>query len=82
MPKPHLFLFSTKVIYMVKLCMQMIHSLSFVWLYMQMIFSYLHGEGVHANDSLICMVKLYMQMILSHLHGEGIHANDTLSFAW
>ncbi len=49
---------------------------------MQMIFSYLHGEGVHANDSLICMVKLYMQMILSHLHGEGIHANDTLSFAW
>ncbi len=36
---------------------------------MQMILSYLHGEGVHANDTL-------------SVHGEVVHANDTLLFAW
>ncbi len=48
----HLFLFSTKVIYMVKFYMQMTH-ICMVKFYIQMVLSYLYGEGVHANDTLL-----------------------------
>ncbi len=86
-----LFLFSTKIICIVKFYIQMMRSLLFAWwssTYKW--YSHLHGEVLHTNDTLICMGKFYIQMILSsawwsstykwysHLHGEVLHTNDTL----
>ncbi len=66
-----IFLFSIKIICMVKFYIQMTHYLSFApW------------SSTYKWYSLICMVKFYIQMILAHLHGEVLHTNDTRSFAW
>ncbi len=40
----------------------------------------MHGEVLHTNDTLICMVKFYIQMILSHLHGEFARLETTPPF--
>ncbi len=42
-----------------------------------MILSYLHGEVVHANDTLY----LHGVHVIFYLHGEDVHANDTVSNA-